>query len=320
MQIVVLDGHALNPGDLSWEQLEQIGTLTVYDRTPADKIIERAAGAEVILTNKTPLTAETIGQLPELKYIGVLATGYNVVDVEAAAGRGIPVTNIPTYGTGSVAQMTFALLLELCHHVQSHSDAVHNGDWTKSKDFCFWNYPLIELAGKTMGLIGMGRIGRNVAQIAAAFGMNVIAASKTNGNPPQIPNFAWTQVDDLMKQADVVSLHCPLFPDTQGLINAETLNLMKPTAMLINTARGPLVVDADLADALNDSRIAGAALDVLNAEPPSPDNPLLKAKNCIITPHIAWATREARSRLMNTAIDNIRTFLADKTANVVNGV
>jgi len=317
MRIVVLDGYALNPGDLSWDGLEKIGDVTVYERTAVESIIERAAGAEIVFTNKTPLSAETIAKLPGLKYIGVLATGYNVVDVKAAAQHGVVVTNIPTYGTYSVAQMVFALLLELCHHIQRHSDSVKAGDWSRSSDFCYWNYPLVELAGKTMGIIGFGRIGRQVANIAATLGMNVLAADSFKGNPPALENFRWAEIPELLQKSDVVSLHCPLFPETQGLINKNTLSMMKESAFLINTSRGPLIVEEDLAEVLNTGKIAGAGLDVLSVEPPKSDNPLLSAKNCLITPHIAWATKEARARLMDTAVKNLKAFVEGYTVNVV---
>jgi len=318
MRIVVLDGYALNPGDLSWDGLEKIGDVTVYERTAVEFIIERTAGAEIVFTNKTPLSAETIAKLPGLKYIGVLATGYDVVDVKAAAQRGVVVTNIPTYGTYSVAQMVFALLLELCHHVQRHSDSVKAGDWSKSSDFCYWNYPLVELTGKIMGIIGFGRIGRQVANIAAAFGMNVLAADIFKGNPPALENFRWAEIPELLQKADVVSLHCPLLPETQHLINKNTLSMMKKSAFLINTSRGSLIVEEDLAEALNAGEISGAGLDVLSIEPPKSDNPLLSAKNCLITPHIAWATKEARARLMDTAVKNLKAFVEGHPVNVVN--
>lgn len=318
MKIVVLDGYTLNPGDLSWGDLEALGSCTVYDRTPSNLILERSANAPILLTNKTPLTAQTIGSLPDLAYIGVLATGYNIVDVDAAAKRNIPVTNVPTYGTASVAQFAFALLLELCHRVQSHSDAVHAGEWTQCNDFCFWKTPLVELAGQTMGIVGFGRIGKQVAVIASAFGMNVIVADKVKSDPPAGIDVEWADIPDLLKHADVVSLHCPLFPDTQGLINRDALAMMKSSACLINTSRGPLIVEQDLADALNTGQIAGAAVDVLADEPPTANNPLLSAKNCLATPHIAWATKQARSRLMATAVNNVRTFLAGTPTNVVN--
>jgi len=318
MKIVVLDGYTLNPGDLSWENLNKLGDLTIYEHTPFDMTVERAKGAQIVFTNKTPLGENELAQLPELKYIGVLATGYNIVDIEAARKRGIVVTNIPTYGTKSVAQMTFALLLEMTQHVQHHSDAVHNGEWTNCRDFCFWKYPLIELEGKTMGIIGFGRIGQAVADIASAFGMKVLGYDKVKSDQSHRSNFKWAELDELLSESDVVSLHCPLFPDTKGIINAENLRKMKKTAFLINTSRGPLIVDEDLADALNNGVIAGAALDVLSVEPPKEDNPLLSAKNCIITPHISWATKEARSRLMDIAVDNLNMFLKGNPVNVVN--
>jgi len=318
MKIVVLDGYTLNPGDLSWDGLKQIGDVTIYDRTPTDQIVERAAGAEIVFTNKTPLNKEVINQLSTLKYIGVLATGYNVVDTEAAKENGIIVTNIPGYGTDSVAQMVFALLLELCHHVQSHSELVRQGKWAQSVDFCYWDYPLVELAGKTMGIIGFGNIGRKVADIATAFGMHIIANDKQQTDQSSRKNFKWADVNQLLEEADVVSIHCPLFPETKGLINRESLKLMKKTAFLLNTARGPVIVDEDLAEALNNGTIAGAGIDVLSVEPPSNDNPLFAAKNCIITPHIAWATKEARTRLMDIAVNNLLSFLNGSPVNIVN--
>jgi glycerate dehydrogenase len=320
MKIVVLDGYTLNPGDLEWTELLKLGETSIYEFTPRDLILERATDADVLFTNKTPLTAETISGLPKLKYIGVLATGYNVVDVRSAAERGIPVTNVPTYGTCSVAQMVFALLLELCHHVQKHSDAVKSGAWSSCRDFCFWNYPLVELAGKTMGIVGFGRIGRQVARIADAMGMKVVAYDSFRGDDPGIEGFRWADVCDVFAESDVVSLHCPLFPATANIINAANLSLMKRTAFLINTSRGGLVQDQALADALNCGAIAGAALDVLSAEPPDPGNPLLSARNCLITPHIAWATKEARARLMETAIQNLSNYLAGTPTNAVKPV
>ena len=317
MKIVVLDGYTLNPGDLSWDGLKDLGDVTIHDYTPADQIVARARGAEILFTNKTPLTAATLAQLNKLTYIGVLATGYNVVDVKAAAARGVAVTNIPTYGTSSVAQMVFALLLELCHHVQLHSDAVRGGEWSASRDFCFWKTPLVELQGKTIGIVGFGRIGRQVAKIADAFGMRVLAQDKFQGPAPDLADFRWAELDELLAQSDVVSLHCPLFPDTAGLINQETLARMKPSTFLINTSRGGLIVDQDLSDALNRNQIAGAALDVLSVEPPPADNPLLKAKNILVTPHISWATAEARARLMGIAVDNLKAYLAGKPVNVI---
>jgi glycerate dehydrogenase len=318
MKIVVLDGHALNPGDLSWEALREIGELQVFDRTADDQIVARAHDAQIVLTTKTRLSAQILRQLEKTRYIGVLFTGYDVVDVKAARELSIAVTNIPTYGTASVAEFTFALLLELCHHVALHSEATRAGEWSRSVDFTFWKAPLVELAGKTIGIIGFGRIGRRVAEIALALELQVIAADAVRSSVPDWPNFRWCEVDELLTQADVVSLHCPLLPHTQGIINAKSLALMKPGAFLINVSRGPLVIEQDLANALNNGRLAGAAVDVLSSEPPSPDNPLLRAKNCIVTPHIAWATKEARTRLLNTAIANLRAFLEGHPVNLVN--
>ncbi|MDR0794477.1 MAG: D-2-hydroxyacid dehydrogenase [Tannerella sp.] len=318
MKIVILDGYTLNPGDISWDGLKQFGDVTIYDRTPVDQIIERAAGAEIVFTNKTPLNRETINQLHTLKYIGVLATGYNVVDTEAAKANGVVVTNIPGYGTDSVAQMVFALLLELCQHVQYHSDSVRQGKWAQSVDFCYWDYPLVELAGKTMGIIGFGNIGRKVADIATALGMQIIGHDKFKTDQLHRNNFRWAEVNQLLAESDVVSLHCPLFPDTKGLINKESLKLMKSSAFLLNTSRGPVIVDEDLAEALNNGTIAGAGIDVLSVEPPPKDNPLFTAKNCIITPHIAWATKEARIRLMDIAVHNLKAFLDGNPVHVVN--
>jgi len=317
VKIVVLDGFALNPGDLSWEAIAKMGEFELHDRTPTELILERAAGAEVLLTNKTPLSAETMDQLPELRYIGVLATGYNVVDTEAAAKRGIVVTNVPAYGTQAVTQMVFALLFALIRGVQRHSDAVFAGEWTANDDFCFWRTPQWELTGKTMGIVGFGRIGRCTAQAADAFGMRVLAADAVQEDPPAVGHFSWCGVEKLLSESDVVTLHCPLVRETEGLINRTTLALMKPSAFLINTSRGPVIVERDLAGALNEGVIAGAGLDVLGVEPPSADNPLLKAQNCVITPHIAWATLEARSRLMATVVESLRGFLAGTPVNVV---
>lgn len=318
MKLVVLDGYTLNPGDLNWEGMKKFGNLEVHDRTPESQIVERCQGAEIIFTNKTPLREPILSQLPDLKYIGVLATGYNVVDVDYAKTRGIAVANVPGYGTASVVQMTFALLLELCQHVQNHSDSVRQGDWAASPDFCYWNYPLIELEGKTIGIIGFGSIGQKVADIATAFGMNIIGFSRTRSDQSHRKNFKWAELNELLKESDVVSVHCPLFPETQGIINKDSLRLMKRTAFFLNTSRGPLMVDQDLADALNEGIIAGAGIDVLSVEPPSADNPLFKAKNCLITPHIAWATKEARSRLMGIAENNLSSFLNHKPINIVN--
>ncbi|WP_276362353.1 D-2-hydroxyacid dehydrogenase [Daejeonella sp. H1SJ63] len=318
MKLVVLDGYTLNPGDLNWEGIKQYGELQVHDRTPESQILERCRGAEIVFTNKTPLRENILEHLPDLKYIGVLATGYNVVDVDYAKKKGILVANVPGYGTASVVQMTFALLLELCQHVQSHSDSVFDGGWAASPDFCYWNHPLVELADKNIGIIGFGMIGQKVADVAAAFGMNVIAYSRRQSDQSHRKNFRWAGLNELLTDSDVVSIHCPLFPETQGMINKESLKLMKKTAFFLNTSRGPLMVDQDLADALNAGVIAGAGIDVLSVEPPSENNPLFKAKNCLITPHIAWATKEARARLMGIAENNLSSFLNGNPVNIVN--
>lgn len=318
MKIVVLDGYTLNPGDLSWEGLMQLGNVTIYDRTPKDKVLERSRDADILFTNKTPLPGAIIQQLPSLQFIGVLATGYNIVDMEAAKQKGVLVANVPGYGTASVAQLVFALLLELCHHVQRHSDSVMGGKWAGSPDFCYWDFPLMELAGKTMGIIGFGTIGRNVGDIATAFGMNIIAAGRHHTDQSHRNNFRWAGIRELLSASDVVSIHCPLLPETKGLINKENLRSMKRTALLVNTSRGPIIVDEDLADALNSGVIAGAGLDVLSVEPPPKDNPLFGARNCLITPHIAWATSEARGRLMDQAVANLAAFIAGKPINVIN--
>lgn len=319
MKIVILDGYTENPGDLSWDGFRALGDVEVYDRTSIEngnsEIIKRAKGAEIVITNKTPLNAETISALaPELKYIGMLSTGYNVVDVSAAEKFGVPVCNIPTYGTAAVAQFTMALLLELCHHVGMHSDAVKAGEWSKSQDFCFWHTPLIELAGKTMGLIGYGRIGKAAAKIAKAFDMNILAFDKyaQSDEAAQI-----VELDELLSKSDVISLHCPLFPETEGIINKDSIAKMKDGVMIINTSRGPLINEKDLAEALESGKVAGAGLDVLSVEPPAEDNPLLSQKNCIITPHIAWAPKESRQRLMNIAVDNLKAFLNGNSQNTV---
>jgi glycerate dehydrogenase len=314
-RVVVLDGHTLNPGDLDWSGIEALGELTVHERSNGAQIIERAAGAEIILTNKTPLTADTIRALPALRFIGVLATGCNVVDVGAAKARAIPVCNVPGYGTASVAQHVFALLLELTQRTGHHAMTVRLGRWTASRDFCYWDFPLIELAGLTLGIIGYGSIGEAVARIGRAFGMSVIAGTRRQRTAEGIE---FISTDDVFRRADVVTLHCPLTDETRGLINAARLATMKPSSFLINTGRGPLVVEQDLADALNTGRLAGAGLDVLSVEPPKGDNPLFTAKNCLITPHIAWATRSARARLMAAVVENLRAFLAGTPRNVVN--
>jgi len=313
MKIVVLDGYALNPGDLSWDELRKLGNVEIYERTPKELITERAGGAEIIMTNKTVLTSKIIKKLTSLKYIGVLATGVNVVDLEAASERGVIVTNVPAYSTMSVAQHVFALILEYYNYTGTLSEEVKAGKWSGNADFCFWDKQLTELAGKTIGIIGFGRIGKAVAGIADAFGMKVVISSKRKA-----PGYKNYSVEELLNKSDIVTLHCPLTEETRGLINADRLKQMKSTALLVNTSRGPVVVEEDLADALNKDIIAGAALDVLSEEPPRPDNPLLTAKNCIITPHIAWATFEARQRLMKISVENLKGFLNGKPVNVVN--
>ena len=318
MNIVVLDGYTLNPGDLSWEGLEQLGKLKVYDRTPGDKALERIGEAEIVYTNKTPITKEILDRAPGIKWIGVLATGYNVVDVEAAREKGIPVTNIPTYGTTAVAQMVFALLLEICHHVWEHSEAVKAGEWTRKEDFCFWKYPLIELAEKTMGIVGYGRIGKTVGQIAQALGMNVLAYDEHRDTDLENEKMRYVVLEELLESSDVISLHCPLFDNTKGMINKDTISRMKDGAILINTSRGPLVVEEDLAEALNNGKIYAAAIDVVSTEPIQMDNPLLGAKNILFTPHIAWAPKESRARLMRIAADNLKAFLEGEPVNVIN--
>lgn len=317
MKIVVLDGYCLNPGDLSWDALRKFGEVTVYERTPAAEAESRAREAALVLTNKTPLPGDVLARLPELKYIGVLATGYNIVDVAAAARLGITVTNVPTYGTASVAQFVFALLLELCHNVALHVDAVREGEWSRNPDWSFWKSPLMELAGKTMGVVGFGRIGRATGRIADAMGMRVLANDTYQGDPPAWEGFRWAGLEEILRGSDVVSLHSPLLPETAGMINARTLAWMKPSAFLINTSRGGLVVAQDLANALKAHRLAGAGVDVLEVEPPRHTNPLLGAPNCLVTPHIAWATCEARSRLMDLVIQNISGFLSGNPANVI---
>jgi glycerate dehydrogenase len=317
MKIVILDGHAINPGDLSWDALRSLGGLEVFDRTPENAIVSRAREAEVLLTTRTPLSAQTLMQLKQLRYVGVMFTGYDAIDLKAARERNVLVTNVPIYGTASVAQLVFALLLEICHHVAVHSAATHAGEWSRSPDFSFWKTPLVELQNKTMGIVGFGQIGRHVAEIAVAMGMRVIAADVGRRDPPNWPGFRWCDVDELMQAADVVSLHCPLLPETRGMINAASLSRMKPGSFLINTSRGPLVIEQDLAGALDSGHLAGAAVDVLSSEPPSLDNPLLHTKNCIVTPHIAWATKEARTRLIETVVANLRAFLEGRPVNVV---
>jgi len=320
MKIVILDGYTENPGDLSWDSLKSLGELTVYDRTSLTDVreaIARIGDAESVITNKTPLTREVLDACPAIKYIGVLATGYNVVDVEAAKAKGILVCNIPAYGTEAVAQFAIALLLEICHHVAHHSDAVHSGRWESCPDFCFWDYPLIELAGKTMGIIGFGRIGQATGRIAKALGMKVIAYDEhVTDSGREIAEYL--DLDALYSRSDVISLHCPLFPSTQGIINRDSIARMKDGVILLNNSRGPLIVEQDLADALNSGKVYAAGLDVASSEPIAGDNPLLKAKNCLITPHISWASKESRQRLMDIAVGNLRAYMEGAPVNVVN--
>lgn len=318
MEIVVLDGHALNPGDLSWSPLEEFGDLSVYERTPEDKIKERIGSAEIIFTNKTPLGEEVFADCPELKYVGVLATGYNVVAVEAAREHNVVVTNVPEYGTSAVAQHTFALLLEMCNHAAEHNRAVKSGEWKEAPDFCFWNSPVTELVGKKMGIIGYGNIGQRSGELAQAFGMEVLAYTPHPEPELESETLQFVDLAELYAKSDVISLHCPLFEETEGMINQDSIKQMKDDVLIINTARGRLIVEEDLAAALNEGRVGGAGLDVLAHEPPSKDNPLLEADNTIITPHIAWAAQESRERLLDTAVDNLAQFLDDNPVNVVN--
>lgn len=316
-KIVILDGYTENPGDLSWVGFEKLGETTVYDRTSAEDIVSRIGDAEIVYTNKTPITRETLEKCPSVKYIGVLATGYNVVDVSAAKEKGIPVTNIPTYGTDAVGQFAIALLLEICHHVAHHDAAVHAGRWSECPDFCFWDYPLIELSGKTMGIAGFGRIGQVTGRIAKALGMNVIAFDK-HQNDAGRAIAEYVSLDELYSRSDVISLHCPLFDDTKGMINRESIQKMKDGVIILNNSRGQLIVEKDLADALNSGKVYAAGVDVVSTEPIREDNPLLKAKNCLITPHISWAPKESRERLMSIAVENLAAFLNGKMQNVVN--
>jgi len=318
MRIVVLDGQVLNPGDNPWDDVAKLGEFTVHDRTPDDLTVERARDAEIIVTNKSPLAAATIGRLPKLRFITILATGHDVVDAEAARRRGIPVSNVPDYATDSVAQFVFALLLELCHHVGEHDRAVKDGEWSRAADFCFWKTPLVELCGKRMGIVGFGRIGRRVGELAHAFGMDVLASRGRRSEEPGYEPFGWRTVAEIFAESDVVTLHCPQTTGNTGMVNAGLLGMMKPGAFLINTARGGLVAEQDLADALNAGRIAGAAADVAASEPVPAGSPLLSARNCILTPHIAWAALAARRRLMEQTARNIAAFIAGNPVNVVN--
>lgn len=321
MKIVVLDGYTENPGDLSWSGFEGLGEFTVYDRgSETDKegeAIARIGDAEIVITNKTPITKRVLDSCPSIRYIGVLATGYNVVDYTYAAKQGIPVTNVPGYGTDTVAQFTFALLLEICHHVAHHSEAVHVGRWEQCADFCFCDYPQIELAGKTMGIIGFGRIGQKVGIIAKAFGMRVLAYSPHEYERGKAIG-TYVNLETLLAESDIISLHCPLFPETEGIINQGTIAKMKDGVIILNNGRSPLIVEQDLADALNSGKVQAAGVDVVSVEPIKGDNPLLTAKNCFITPHIAWATKEARQRIMDCAVQNLKAYLAGKPENVVN--
>ncbi len=319
MKIVILDGYTLNPGDLSWSGLEKHGEFVVHERTNQDPqaVIEAIGDAEIIFTNKTLLPKDVLEQAPAVKYIGVLATGYNVVDIETARKKGITVTNIPDYGTAAVAQFTLALILELCHQVGAHSEAVRQGAWTTSKDFCFWNSPLVELAGKNLGLIGFGRIGQATAAIAKAFGLKILTHNRSQDPSLESETCQYVTLEELFSQSDFISLHCPLTPQTENLINSESIAKMKDGVMIINTSRGPLINEFDLTEALNNGKVAGAAVDVASKEPIIADNPLLKAKNCLITPHIAWAPRESRSRLMKIAGENLQNYLAGTPTNLV---
>lgn len=317
MKIVILDGYTENPGDLSWEGFQQLGELIVYDRTPENLAAQRAKDADAVIVNKTPITHEILQACPRIKYIGVLATGYNVVDIQAARERGIPVCNIPAYGTAAVAQFAIALLLEVCHHIAHHSQAVHEGRWAAAPDWCFWDYPLIELAGKTMGIIGFGRIGQATGKIAAALGMKVVAYDAyPNESGAALADYL--PLEELLSCSDVIVLHCPLFSATEGIINRESIAKMKDGVILINNSRGPLIVEQDLADALNGGKVYAAGLDVVSTEPIQKKNPLLYAKNCILTPHISWAPKESRQRLMDIAVENLRAYLAGTPQNQVN--
>ena len=314
MRLVILDGYATNPGDLSWDALRAFGELTIHDRTPAAETVERARGAEIVFTNKTMLGGEVLSSLPGLRYVGLFSTGTNAVDLSAARRLGVTVTNVPAYSTPSVMQMVFAYLLDFATHAREHAESVRAGRWTASRDFCYWEHPLTELAGRTIGIVGFGQIGQAVARVAAAFGMRVLVFTRTEKNDPTAE---FVSLDTLLTHSDIVTLHVPLTDATAGIIHRDTLAKMKPTAFLINTGRGGLVVESDLADALNTGRLAGAGVDVLSTEPPAADNPLLHARNIVITPHIAWATPAARSRLLTVVTENLRAFLAGRAQNVV---
>ncbi len=319
MKIVILDGYTENPGDLSWDWLKEFGEYKVYNRTPYEdaEIIRRIGDAEVVMTNKCPISAATMDACPNMKFITVLATGYNIVDYEYAKSKVIPVANVPTYGTAAVGQFAIALLLEICHHVAHHSQAVHEGRWEHCDDWCFWDYPLIELDGKTMGIIGFGRIGQQTGRIAKALGMKILASgSRPTDSGREIAEYV--ELDELLAKSDVIALHCPLFPSTKGIINRDSIAKMKDGVIIINNSRGPLVVEQDLADALNSGKVAAAGLDVVSTEPINGDNPLLTAKNCLITPHISWAPKEARQRIMDITEGNLRAYLSGTPVNVIN--
>ena len=317
MKIVVLDGYTENPGDLSWEALAALGELTVYDRTPADEIVSRISDAEIVITNKTPITRATMDACPNMRYIAVLATGYNVIDVNAAKEKGIPVSNVPTYGTAAVGQFAIAMLLEICHHVAHHSQSVYAGKWNACPDWCYWDYPLIELDGKTMGIIGFGRIGQTTGRIAKAMGMHILAYDTFQSESGKAIG-EYVDLDILLASSDVIALHCPLFPESEGIINKDTIAKMKDGVILLNNSRGPLIVEQDVADALNSGKIFAAGLDVVSTEPIRNDNPLLKAKNCLITPHISWAPKESRQRIMDCTVSNVAAFQSGTPVNVVN--
>lgn len=318
LKIVILDGYTVNPGDLSWIELEKKGQLLVYDRTPENQVAQRIGDAEIVFTNKAVISRESIFKCPNIKFIGVLATGYNIVDVAAAKEKGIPVCNIPTYGTYAVAQHAIALLLEICHHIGAHSESVKAGDWIKSSDWCYWNYPLIELKDKNLGIIGLGRIGSQTAKIAQALGMKVLAVANTKKSEPVSDMLKYVTLDEVFELSDVIALHCPLTPSTKGIICADSISKMKDGVIIINNSRGSLIVEQDLADALNSGKVAAAGLDVLEEEPMSPNCPLLTAKNCIITPHISWAAKEPRIRIIEMALHNLEMFLKGTPVNIVN--
>ena len=320
MKIVVLDGYTLNPGDISWSGLEKLGDCIIYDRTSltdTDEIISRIGNAEAVFTNKTPIHAKVLENCPNIRYIGVLATGYNVVDVKAAAEKNITVTNVPSYGTAAVGQFAIALLLEICHHIGHHNQAVHEGKWEQNDDWCFWDYPLIELAGKTMGIIGYGRIGQATGKIAQALGMRVLAYDAYPDMTLECESCQYADLEEVLRNADVLALHCPLFPETEGLIHKDSIRKLKDGVIILNNSRGPLIVENDLAEALKSGKVAAAGLDVVSTEPIQPDNPLLNAPNCFITPHISWAPRESRQRLMDIAVNNLTAYIEGCPVNIV---